>query len=142
MRVAYMAHPVGSSTPDGVALNVLRAKRWLRYLQATYPDVAFIAPYIDWIDLCGDDDGDPVKRELALVRDTAVVARCEQIWPVGAPDGLTPGMAREVAVAALHGLERRDDHMNEWWPPDNVGHGQRCACAECFERRVTEARGR
>jgi hypothetical protein len=86
--LAYMAHPIAGDVPG----NCARARRWLAWLQRTYPDRAFIAPYIDWIE-AGDDDSDPVQRELGLQRCCAVAAVCTEFWPVGGR--LTEGMRRE-----------------------------------------------
>lgn len=98
--VCYVAHPIGAPIKEGVAANLARAKRWLRFLQKTYPERAFIAPYLDWIEICGDDDGKPEERERGLLRGCAVAAHCDEFWPVGCGvEGMTKGMTRELGAS-------------------------------------------
>lgn len=104
MRVCYIACPIGAPTKEGVTANVERAKRWLRFLQKTFPERAFVAPYLDWIEVCGDADDKPEDRERGLRRDCAVVARCDEFWPVGCgAGGMSKGMTRELASAGRVG---------------------------------------
>lgn len=93
-QVWYMAHPVRGD----VAANVARAKRWLRFLRARFPDVAIIAPWITAID-AGEDDSDPAQRERGLLDCEATVERCDAIVLVGGR--VSSGMQREAVVAKL-----------------------------------------
>jgi hypothetical protein len=115
--LAYMAHPISGDVPA----NVMRAKRWLAWLSRRYPDRAFVAPYIDWIE-AGDEDGDPDQRERGLQRCCSVAARCEEFWAVGGR--LSAGMNREVeAWRNTERLRRLLDryhceHLSDLEPPD------------------------
>ena len=114
MIVAYMAHPVGGDVPG----NIAKAKRWLTFLQRTYPDRAFVAPWIDWIEFAeGLDDADPKAREIGMQRDLAVVRRCDEIWLVGGY--LSPGMKREEHEFLLfaQGVGVRAQHLMTVEPP-------------------------
>jgi len=110
MIVCFMSHPVAGD----VLGNLLLARRWLAWLQRHYPERAFIAPWIDWIET-GDDDSDPAQRERGLRRDEAVAARCDEIWLVGAR--LSDGMKRELAAAQGAGARVRTDHLHKH-PPE------------------------
>jgi hypothetical protein len=90
--LAYLAHPIAGD----VRANLVRYKAWLRYLQTRHPTLAFIAPSIDWIEVCGDRDDNAAERERGLARCCQVVARCDEIWLVGSR--LSQGMERELAA--------------------------------------------
>lgn len=116
MIVAYLAHPVRGD----VAGNLARAKRWLSYLQRAYPDRAFIAPWIAWLE-SGDDDSDPEVRARGLERCCAVAARAEEFWPVGCgelPLGhITVGMFAERCAAEGGGARVVGDYRHLVEPP-------------------------
>jgi hypothetical protein len=119
--VAYLAHPVRGA----VAENLARAKRWLSYLQRTYPDRVFIAPWILSIEL-GEDDSDEVQRAQGIVRMAAVAARCHELWAVGcgSRDGKpTLGMVCETAAALKYDARIVTDYIACTEPPD-VTHVQ------------------
>ena len=98
MRVVYLAAPVAGA----VAENVARAKRWLRWAWRI-PDIVPIAPWLTPVELfAADADDDHEARELGLLRDCAVVARCDELWLVGGR--ISEGMRREAAAAARAGL--------------------------------------
>jgi hypothetical protein len=91
MRVVYLAHPVSGDVPG----NLARAKRWVRWIESTYPDVAVVAP---WIVACEIwDDADPAQREAGMMRDLAVIGRCDELWLVGGR--LSAGMEIEMKHA-------------------------------------------
>ena len=98
VRLIYLAHPLSGDVPG----NLARAKKWLRWMRIAYPGAATIAPWIQEIEVLGDDDADPEKREAALRRDELIASRCDAIVLVGGR--LSPGMARELrAVRAVGG---------------------------------------
>lgn len=111
MKIAYLAHPVSRDVPG----NLAKAKVWLQWLQKRYPDRAFIAPWIDWIEYCGDDDNDPVQRELGMECDFIVVSRCHEFWPVGGR--MSAGMQREKNVAIINGVDICDQFLRCEVPP-------------------------
>lgn len=92
LPVLYLAHPVSGDVPG----NVARAKRWLRWACRAFGACAVIAPWIQAIEL-GEDDSNPVQRELGLRRDEAIAARCDAVLLVGGRR--SSGMAREASVA-------------------------------------------
>jgi len=100
MRVIYMAHPVSGDLPG----NLAKAKRWVRAIEETCPDVAVVA---SWITECEVwDDANPEERAARLRRDCAVVSRCDEFWLCGVvKDEPTRGMAIELAEAGQCGLE-------------------------------------
>lgn len=76
-RMVYVAHPVGGD----VAGNLVRAKAWLKYLEAGNPWTVFVS---QWILGCENwNDADPVQRAQGLKRCYAQVERCDEIWLVG-----------------------------------------------------------
>lgn len=98
--IFYVAHPLGGDVPA----NLARAMRWLRWLIACEPDVAFIAPWIASVS-AGEDDADPAQRARGLRDAEAVIARCDGIVLCG---GLSPGMQQELAAARRDGLHVLD----------------------------------
>jgi hypothetical protein len=91
VKVVYLAHPVSGDVPG----NLARAKRWLRWAQHFMPGAVVIAPWILALDLGMEDDD--VHRERGLLRDEAVVRRCDVILLVGGR--VSGGMCREAKVA-------------------------------------------
>lgn len=91
--LAYLAAPLGPDGPQRVE-NIARAKRWLRYLIATYPDVAFVAPWILYAEVLSEA---PENRARGM-RDGREVQRwCDAIFLCGGR--LSPGMAAELEFA-------------------------------------------
>lgn len=113
MKIAYLAHPVSGD----VVGNIAKAKIWLKWLQQRYIDKAFIAPWIDWIELCGDDDDNSQQRELGMQRDFLVIGRCHELWMVGGR--MSTGMLREKRVAIAHGVDILD-HLLRCVEPPNI----------------------
>lgn len=99
MKVIYVAHPVSGDVPG----NLAKAKRIMRALQEQSPTVAIIAPWIQWLEICGDDDSDHGARERGLIRDFAVVAKCDEFWMVG--PRVSDGMRREKEAAERAGVK-------------------------------------
>lgn len=112
IKVAYLAHPVSGD----VKRNIARAKRWLSYLQKTYSGHVFIAPWITGIEICGDDDNDPLQRERGIQRDCAVIAKCDELWLCGAD--FSKGMEREVVVAVKYRLKIDHTFLYITEPPE------------------------
>jgi hypothetical protein len=110
MRVIYMAHPYGGD-PD----NLLRAKRWMRWIEETQP----IAVNASWILECEIwDDAKPEEREAGLQRDIANIRRCDEIWAVGGR--ISEGMKVEITAAAEYGIPLLDLTLAGDEPPDEV----------------------
>jgi hypothetical protein len=109
--LVYMAHPVAGDVPG----NLAKAKTWLKWLNAAFPDVAFIAPWIVEIQIY--DDNDPAQREASLTRICVSVQRCDALIHVGSR--ISGGMERE----ARHAVRSFDCTNPSGLPPDtfNVG---------------------
>ena len=97
MRVIYLAHPVSGDVEN----NLISAKRWIKYLEETETGIAIVASWITECEIW--DDSDPQHREAGLLRDLAVLARCDELWLVG--DQVSAGMQREWNHATTHGLK-------------------------------------
>lgn len=97
IRVCYVAAPLSGDIPG----NLRRAKDALARFQSAHRDRAFIAPWIAWVEM-GDDDDNPVARELGMQRDLAVIAKCDELWVVGTR--VTAGMRREIEHAQACGV--------------------------------------
>lgn len=97
--VFYVAHPVAppcacpaTSPLDQlqIACNVMRAKRWIRWL-AERADVALCAPWIPYVETLPES---PEWRARGLLDDEAMAARCDGIILVGGR--VSSGMERET----------------------------------------------
>ena len=132
--VYYLAHPLapteeqiractGSLHPgdrsaairDGLAANLARAQRWLRWLRRSFPETTFIAPWIAAV-LSGEDDADPTQREAGLVDACAVVPLLTGIVLCGGR--VSSGMGHEAAAA-----KRAIDLTYYTDPPELTPHG-------------------
>lgn len=101
-RLAYLAHPLG---PDGPARveNIARAKRWLAFLIAAYPDTAFVCSWVAYAEVLTES---PENRARGM-RDGREVQRwCDAIFLVGGR--LSGGMAAELEFAHAEGQEVED----------------------------------
>lgn len=95
MKVVYLAHPLGASTPDGVEANKARARRWIRWIYDHFPDVAVVA---DWLLTCDVlDDFNPAHRAHGMKMNKAIIPRCHEFWMVGGC--ISNGMGDERVVA-------------------------------------------
>lgn len=94
MKVWYMAHPVAGDVPG----NIARAKRWFRWLVKAVPgDVCVIAPWLETLEWCAEDDGDPAVRERAMQRNVVLANLCDAVVLVGGR--VSAGMQREADAA-------------------------------------------
>jgi len=104
MRVIYLAHPLGATTKEGVAANIAKAKRWVRWIYDHFPNVAVIA---DWLITCEVfDDLNPEHRAHGMKMNGFVLVRCDEFWMVGGR--VSTGMAHELESAMEHGLRIYD----------------------------------
>jgi hypothetical protein len=97
---SFYAHTLTSPTrPAELALqaNLQAALRCLAWLRASFPETAFVAPWISTIESLNGDDS-PALREAVLVDVCAVVERCDGIVLCGGR--ISSGMRREME----HGL--------------------------------------
>lgn len=91
----YIAHPVGASTPDGVAENLARAKRWLGYLMKHFGGVTtLVMSWAPLVEACGAEN-EKQNRENGMRMNFKVLDACKSIWMVGGR--ISPGMATEAA---------------------------------------------
>lgn len=97
--VIYVAHPLGGD----VAGNAARARRWLRYLMDSEPDVAWCCPWLPFVDIGrGDDpDADEAYRDRCLRDDIAIAAKCDGIVLCGSV--ISTGMQLELVAVILAG---------------------------------------
>lgn len=111
-RIVWMCHPVAGD----VQANLVRAKRWLRWLYSKFDDVDFAA---DWIVCCEVmEDADPAQRERGFRFDEEMVRRCDEVWLVGGR--ISSGMAREAAMGRAHDKGIRDLTSLGEEPPSDV----------------------
>jgi hypothetical protein len=120
MRVIYLAHPLGAPTPEGVAANLTRVKRWYRWIVTNFPNVAVVAAWVTTAEVL--DDHNPEHRAHGMKMNGFVLVRCDEIWLVGGR--ISTGMASELESATEHGLRVYDlTWLGEEPPveiPDNV----------------------
>lgn len=93
--IYYVAHPVSGD----VKQNLINVKLWIRWLIDTYPEHAFIAPWITYVEVL--DDSNPVHRARGMRDDLLVIPRCDGIVLVGGL--LSSGMAHELDAARMAG---------------------------------------
>lgn len=95
MRVIYLAHPLGASTKEGVAANIAKAKRWIRWVYDNFPDIAVVA---DWLITCEVlDDFNPEHRAHGMKMNKAIIPLTHEFWMVGGR--ISNGMSDESIVA-------------------------------------------
>lgn len=97
--VVYVAHPVAGDV-EGNRQNVLI---WIKWLQDNYPLVC-VANWVN--DIVLYDDAVPEQREAGMLRNLAVLERCEGVLLVGGR--VSPGMARERDHAIAKGIPVSD----------------------------------
>ncbi len=94
-HIAWMEHPLGAPTPEGIEINLKRAERWLKWLLFTFPNVDFAADWILWCRAL--DDLTPEHRKRGLAFDDEMISRSDSAWYVGGR--ITDGMKRGMSVA-------------------------------------------
>ncbi len=100
MKVVYMAHPVSGDVKG----NIERAKRWVRYIEERFPEIAVVASWITECEIWDDDD--PEQRAAGFRRDLAILSRCDELWLTGSH--VSTGMGIERSHAIEQGLRIRD----------------------------------
>lgn len=108
-----MAHPVSGD----VAANLERAKRWVRWIEESHPDVAVVASWITECEIWDDDNQE--HRDAGLARDLAVLARCDEVWLVG--PAISRGMRIEADRARARGIPVLDLTIAGCVEPPAVG---------------------
>lgn len=95
--VLYLAHPVSAPTADGIADNLARARRWLRWF-VDHTDHAVCAPWFAYV-----LELDEAKyRDRGLRDDLLMLDGCDAIVLVGGR--LSDGMRLEMDHAHRRGL--------------------------------------
>lgn len=99
--VYYVAHPVAGD----VAQNARRARQWLAWLMDGEPEVAFVAPWLPYVDAFierfgGIDDQGSIFRARCMLDNRTLIARCDGIVLCGGR--VSDGMKLELAALQLH----------------------------------------
>ena len=128
----YFAHPVAPIAPtdeprhyrNELALNLARARRWLRWLITNQPDVSFLAPWLPYVEVL--DDSIPAHRERGIRDRLAVVEACQGIVLCG--PRISKGMRGELDHADVNRREVADLVLgNEppsasWWSASHAAN--------------------
>lgn len=101
-KVGYLAHPLGPDGPQREE-NIRRAKRWLRYLIATYPDWSFEAGWVIYAEVLSEA---PENRARGIRDNIERQRACHGIFLCGGR--ITPGMLGELVRARASGHEEFD----------------------------------
>lgn len=102
-RVLYLAHPVSAPNAAGIAENLARARRWLRWL-VDHTAHAICCPWLPYVEVLPDDSD--ANRARGLRDDLAILERCDAIVLCGGR--LSSGMSLEKMHALSHGLKVAD----------------------------------
>ncbi len=100
MKRIYVASPLRSATPDGVEVNIARARR-LCLLAMLNHDVAPFAPHAFYTEFL--DDNNLEERELGIWAGQVFLDVCNEIW-VYTKAGITGGMRSEIETAKELGI--------------------------------------
>lgn len=98
--VIYLASPLRADTPEGVAENLARAKRWLAWVLQTFTHVHPIAPWIPCVEVLDDQVAE--NRWRGMSANLAAIERCDAVWLVGGR--VSDGMRAEAEHARAQGL--------------------------------------
>lgn len=116
MRVIYFAHPLGAPTKEGIAANLARAKRWVRWIHDNFKDVAVVA---QWLITCEVlDDHNPDHRAQGMRMNKAIIPTCREFWMAGGR--ISNGMGDEQVIALEHRLHVFDLTWLGEEPPADV----------------------
>lgn len=110
-KLAYMCHCYGGKTE-----NLIKAKRWLKWCLAAFPEIDFDAPWILWCEVL---DETTANRERGLKFDEEVIRRFDYVFVVG-PE-ISSGIVREMHMAAKH--DRAIIDLGRMDEPPSVSEG-------------------
>ncbi len=96
--LCYMAHPVGTGPTR--PRNIVNAKLWIRTLVETIEHVAFVAPWIPYVEVLDE----ATHRERGMRDDLSAMIKCTCAVFVGGR--MSPGMSveRDCAISAGMGI--------------------------------------
>lgn len=97
MKIAYIAHPIGAPTKDGIEENLADLRRIIRHINLNYSDVVPFAPY--YADIVSMDDNVFAERERGIKNDKAILESgiVDELWLTGSR--ISNGMNNECAIA-------------------------------------------
>ena len=115
--VCYVAHPLSGD----LAGNIAQARRWLRWLMASEPGVAWCMPWLPFAELAlMDERGDDYSAR-CLRDDVAIAARCSGIVLCGGR--ISAGMEAERSACVANGGIVIDLTVMGANPPTDNGSG-------------------
>jgi len=102
-QVLYVAGPLrGDGSPEAIAHNQAQMAAMARRLQALLPAAVLVVPHLNFSFVDEAGDGGLEVRARVLEACERLLLRCDGMIQCGAH--LSPGMAREKAVAERSGL--------------------------------------
>ena len=102
MKIAYIAHPIGAPTKEGIENNLADLRRIVRKINLEYEDIDPFVPY--YADIVSMDDNVLAERERGIKNDKAILEAgfIDELWLTG--DWLSNGMIEERNIALIEGL--------------------------------------
>ena len=96
MTIAYIAHPIGAPTQQGIDANLADLRRIIRHINLNYPDVVPFAPY--YADIVSMDDNVLSERERGMKNDDAILRSgiINELWMTG--NTISNGMYSEMML--------------------------------------------
>lgn len=98
--LVYIAAPVSPKDGETIQSNLHRAKRWLRHMMLSYPNITPVAPWITTCEVL--DDTNPEDRARGIQMNETMISRCESVWMVG--PRVSAGMLAEAELARRFGI--------------------------------------
>lgn len=98
--LVYICSPLSASTPEGVRLNMLKAREQMEVVSEIY-DCRAIAPHAILPEYL--DDQNPEERELGLKFGLDLLRICKMMVVCG--DVISEGMKREIEAAKELGID-------------------------------------